>query len=181
MPVSKLGPSTNGTTSSSTQANPTTAINTNNKQPTRQQPQQKEHYYSGSLHARDRGKVQETMQNQGNSGTLQGHQHRTLLGNRKDKDPKINQKCIIYHYKCPQINCPSAYLGESGRSLGERGQGTPQGPLPIHLHSTTIGHPMDAEQFSIVHKEVNNQSRAIKEAMFICIQDPTLNRNLGKY
>ena len=40
---------------------------------------------------------------------------------------------------------------------------------------------MDPEQFNIVHKEVNNQSRTIKEAMFIRVQDPTLNRNLGKY
>ena len=31
---------------------------------------------------------------------------------------------------------------------------------------------MDPEQFSIVHKEVNMQSRTIKEAMFIHIQDP---------
>ena len=45
---------------------------------------------------------------------------RTLLGNPKDKDPENNQTGIIYHYKCPQINCPSAYIGESGRSLGER-------------------------------------------------------------
>ena len=45
---------------------------------------------------------------------------RTLLGNPKDKDPKINQTGIIYHYKCPQINCPSAYIGESGRPLGNR-------------------------------------------------------------
>ena len=33
---------------------------------------------------------------------------------------------------------------------------------------------MDPNQFNIVHKEVNSQSRTIKEAMFICIQDPTL-------
>ena len=44
----------------------------------------------------------------------------TLLGNPKDKDPKNNQTGIICQYKCPQINCPSAYIGESGRSLGER-------------------------------------------------------------
>ena len=31
---------------------------------------------------------------------------------------------------------------------------------------------MDPNQFNIVHKEVNNQSRTIKEAMFICMQDP---------
>ena len=33
----------------------------------------------------------------------------------------------------------------------------------------------------LVKIEVNCHSRTIKEAMFICVQDPTLNRNLGKY
>ena len=103
---------------------------------------------------------------------------RTLLGNAKDKDARKNQRGIIYHYKCPQINCPSAYTGESGRSLGERVKEHFKVPSPIHLHSTITGHHKDPEQFSIVHKEVNNHSRTIKEAMFICIQDPTLNRNL---
>ena len=35
---------------------------------------------------------------------------------------------------------------------------------------------MDPEQFNIVHKEVNSHSRTIKEAMFICMQDPTLKQ-----
>ena len=104
---------------------------------------------------------------------------RTMLGNSKDKDPKNSQTGIIYHYKCPQINCPSTYIGESGRSLGERVKEPFKAPSPIHLHSTTTGHPMDPEQFSIIHKEVNSQSRTIKETMFIWIQDPTLNRNLS--
>ena len=51
----------------------------------------------------------------------------------------------------------------------------------IHLHRSATGHPMDPNQFSIVHKEVNSQPRTIKEAMFIHVQDPPLNRNLGKY
>ena len=158
MPVFQIGPSTNGTTSSSTQANPTTAPTPPPPTTTtRQQHQQKEHYHSSSLHARDRGKAQETMQKQGNPGTLQRHQPvRTLLGNPKDKDPKNNQTGIIYHYKCPLINCPSAYIGESGRSLGERVKEHLKAPSPINQHSTTTGHPMDPEQFSIVHKEVNN-------------------------
>ena len=75
----------------------------------------------------------------------------------------------------------SAYIGESGRSLGDRVKEHFKAPSPIHLHSTTTGHPMDSEQFNIEHKEVNSHSRTIKKAMFICIQDPTLNRNLGKY
>ena len=106
---------------------------------------------------------------------------RTALGNPKDKDPKNHQTGIICHYQCAQINCPSAYIGESGRSLGERVKEHFKAPSPIHLHSTTTGHPMDPEQFNIVHKEVNSHSRIIKEAMFICMQDPTLNGNLGKY
>ena len=65
--------------------------------------------------------------------------------------------------------------------LGGNSQGTLQDPLPIYLHSTTTGHPMDPEHFSIVHKEVNSHSRTIKEAMFIQVQDPTLNRSIGKY
>ena len=105
---------------------------------------------------------------------------RTALGNPKDKDPKNNQRGIIYHYQCPQINCPSAYIEESGRSLGERVKEHFKDPSPIHLHSSTTGHPMYPEQFNIVHKEVNSHSRTIKEAIFIHVQDPTLNRNLGE-
>ena len=122
------------------------------------------------------------MQKERNTSTLQGHQH-TKDSTRKpqDKDPKNNQTRIIYHYQCPQINCPSAYIGESGRSLGERVKEHFKAPSPIHLHSTTTGHPMDPEQFNIVHKEVNSHFRTIREAMFICMQDPTLNRDLGKY
>ena len=106
---------------------------------------------------------------------------RLALQNPKDKDPKTNQTGIIYHYQCCQINCPSAYIGESGRSLGERVKEHFKSPSPIHLHSTTTGHPVDPEQFNIVQKEVNSHSRTITEAMFICVWDPTLNRNLGKY
>ena len=77
---------------------------------------------------------------------------RTLLGNPKDKDPPNNQTGIIYHYKCPQINCTSPYIGESGRSLGERVKEHLKPPSPIHLHSTTTGHPMDPEQFNVVQR-----------------------------
>ena len=104
---------------------------------------------------------------------------RTALGNPKDKDPKNNQTGIIYHYQCPQINCPSAYIGESGRSLGERVKEHFKAPSPIYHHSTTTGHPMDPEQFNIVHKDVNSHFRTIKETMFIHMQDSTLTGTLG--
>ena len=103
-----------------------------------------------------------------------------MLGNPMDKDPKSNNSGVIYHCKCPHINCPDAYIGESGRTLGEHVKEHLKAPSPIHQHSTTMGHLLDPEQFNIVDKEVHSHSRTIKEAMSILIHDPTLNRNLGK-
>ena len=97
---------------------------------------------------------------------------RTLLGNPKDKDPKTHNSGIIYHYKCPNINCPDAYIGESGRALGDRVKEHLKAAYPIQQHRTTTGHPLDRDLFSIIHKEVHSHSRTIKEAMFICIHDP---------
>ena len=106
---------------------------------------------------------------------------RTQLVNPKDKGPKIQKSGIIYHYKCPHINCPEAYKGESGRALGERVKEHLNAPSPIFHHSTTTGHPLDSDNFNTIHKEVHSHSRTIKEAMCICVNDPTLNRDLGKY
>ena len=64
---------------------------------------------------------------------------RTALGNPKDKDPKNNQTGIIYHYQCPHINCPSACIGKSGRSLGERVKEHFKAPPPY----TTPAPPQD--------------------------------------
>ena len=113
--------------------------------------------------------------------TTRAHTLRTLLGNPKDNDPKTHKIGIIYHYKCPHINCPDAYIGESGRALGDRVKEHLKAPSPIHQDSTTTGHPLDPDLFNIIHKEVHSHSRTIKEAMFICIHNPILNRNLGKY
>ena len=106
---------------------------------------------------------------------------RTQLVNPKDKDPKTQKSGIIYHYKCPHINCPEAYTGESGGALGERVKEHLKAPSPIFHHSSSTGHSLDPDYLSITHKEVHSHSRTIKEAMFMCVNDPTFNRNLGKY
>ena len=113
------------------------------------------------------------MQEKRYPGTLQGDQHtQNSIGQPQRQGPQSNQTGVIYQYQCPHINCSSSYTGESGRSLGERVKEHLKAPSPIHLHSATSGHPLDPNHFNIVHKEVNSQSRTIKEAMFICIQDP---------
>ena len=51
-----------------------------------------------------------------------------------------------------------------------------------HLdHCTTTGHDIKLENFTIVGKEDQNLKRAIKEAMYIRTNDPSLNRKVGKY
>ena len=105
---------------------------------------------------------------------------RTQLVNPKDKDPKTQKSDIIYHYKCPHINCREAYKGESGRALGERVKEHLKAPSPIFHNSSTTGHSLEPDDFNIIHKEVHSQSRTIKEAMFIHANDPTLKQKPGK-
>ena len=106
---------------------------------------------------------------------------KTQLVNPTDKDPKTHKCGIIYHYKCPHINCPEAYIGGSGRALGKRVKEHLKAPFPIFHHRSSTGHLLDADNFNIIHKEVHSHSRTIKEAMFIHVNDLTLKRNLGKY
>ena len=66
---------------------------------------------------------------------------RTLLARPKDKNPKLNKSGVIYHFKCPQISCSEANIGESGRLLDGRIKEHLKAPSPIHQHSSTTGHP----------------------------------------
>ena len=87
----------------------------------------------------------------------------------------------IYHFKCPNTNCPDKYIGEYGRPFGDRIKEHLKAPSPIHQHSSSTGHPLSPDCFNILHREAQGTSGNIKEAMFICVNDPSLNRNLGKY
>ena len=73
------------------------------------------------------------------------------------------------------------YIGESGRTLGERYKVHLKAPSPMHLHTSTIGHSVSPECFTIVDREAQGLTRNIKEAMYIKVNDPSLNRNLGKF
>ena len=101
---------------------------------------------------------------------------RTQLVTPKDKDPKLQKSGIIYHYKCPHINCTEAYIGETDRALGDRVNEHLKALSPIYLHSNSTGHPLNPGCFIIIHKETHSSSRTIKEAMFIRVNDPMLNR-----
>ena len=54
-------------------------------------------------------------------------------------------------------------------------------PSPIFDHYNITGHNVTIENFSIVGREDQNLMRTIKEALYIRVNNPSLNRNIGKY
>ena len=71
----------------------------------------------------------------------------------KDTDPKDSRSGLIYSYKCPQLDCNDEYIGETGRTLGERRKEHLKQPSPIHGHSQTTGHPIEDQNFNIIGRE----------------------------
>ena len=99
----------------------------------------------------------------------------------KDKDHITEKSGIIYRFKCDRLECDEGYIGETSRTFRERYKGHLKAPSPIHDHSNTSSHTTSLENFSIVGREEQHLSRLIKESMFIRVNSPSLNRNIGKY
>ena len=88
---------------------------------------------------------------------------------------------MIYRYKCGRVDCEEVYIGESGRIFAKRFREHMRAPSPIHYHHSTTGHELSLDNFSIVGREDQSIARAIKEEMLIRVNDPSLNKNIGKY
>ena len=71
----------------------------------------------------------------------------------KDRDSKLQKSGVIYKFECPHINCPEEYIGESGRTCGDRPQEHIRDACPINHHSKSKGHPVSPECFAIVNRE----------------------------
>ena len=79
------------------------------------------------------------------------------------------------------MECNEEYIGESSRTFEERFKEHQKAPSPIFDHFNTTGHSISVEHFNIVGREDQNLKRAIKEALYIRVNNPSLNRNVGKY
>ena len=118
------------------------------------------------------------MQQEGHTSTLQGFKHhQNIIYGTQRQGNQTSENWVIYKYKCPQINCPEEYIGETGRVFWDR--------LKEHLRapSTNIPAPQEIQSALTVltiHRESQGTTRNIREAMFIRANDPSLNRNLGK-
>ena len=73
------------------------------------------------------------------------------------------------------------YIGESARTFAERFKEHEKAPSPIYDHFNISGQNVTIDNFSIVGREDQNLMRNIKEALYIRVNNPSLNKNIGKY
>ena len=110
-----------------------------------------------------------------------GQTLKNILVSPKDKDNITSKSSVIYSYTCGEIDCDEEYIGESGRTFAERYKEHLKAPSPIFLHQDSTGHTTTLNNFKIIAKEDNSLARTIRESMYIRVNNPTLNRNIGKY
>ena len=106
---------------------------------------------------------------------------KNILMAPKNQDPMLKKSGVIYRYKCDRVECDEEYIGESSRTFGERFKEHQKAPFPILDHYNISGHLVSIDNFSMVGREDQNLMRTIKEALYIRINNPSLNRNIGKY
>ena len=104
-----------------------------------------------------------------------------VLMKPKDWDSKDNKSGLIYSYQCHHLDCNKEYIGETSRSLGERRREHLKQSSPIHKHSQSTGHSIENNNFNIIGREDQGQARTIKESIYIRVNNPTLNQNIGNY
>ena len=110
-----------------------------------------------------------------------GNTLKNLLMFPKDKQAITKQSNSIYWFKCGRTECNDEYIGESARTFEDRYKEHLKAPSPIFEHQNITGHTTTVENFKIIEREGQNMTRAIKEAIYIRVHNPTLNRNSGKY
>ena len=99
----------------------------------------------------------------------------------KAQDHKDKKSGVIYSYQCGDIACNEEYIGETSRTLGDRYKKHLRQPSPIHAHIQQTGHTSTTtNNFNIIGSEDQDLARTIKEAIYIRVNNPTLNRNIGR-
>ena len=92
-----------------------------------------------------------------------------------------NKSWAIYWFQCGDLTCDDEYIGETSRTFEERFKEHLKEPSPIHHHSISTGHPTTQHNFQIIGREGHGIARTIKESIYIRVNNPTLNRNIGKF
>ena len=104
-----------------------------------------------------------------------------VLMKHKDQDPRDSKSGVIFSFLCSNIACDEEYIGETSRTLGERCKEHLKQPSPIHAHIQQTGHNSRDNSFNIIGREDWGQARTIRKTIYIRVNNPTLNENIGKY
>ena len=95
---------------------------------------------------------------------------------------EINNKCDVI-YKIPCCDCESTYVGETGRSFGQRFKEHSKihgnNLTAVGEHCAAFNHHIDIESCKILDSGDNYYSRKVKEALYIQEEKPVLNRDGG--
>ena len=109
-----------------------------------------------------------------------GHTIKDHLMSPKDKDPLLKK---VGSYTGISVTglIVMMNIGESARNFEERLKEHLKAPFPIYDHHNISGHDVTIDNFTILGREDQNLLRTIKEALYIRANNPSLNRNIGKY
>ena len=91
-----------------------------------------------------------------------------------------NKSGAIYWFQCGDLTCDDEYVGETSRTFGERFKEHLKEPSPIQPHSISTCHPTTQNNFQIIGREDHGIARTIKESIYFRVNNPALNRNIGK-
>ena len=106
---------------------------------------------------------------------------KNILVSPKDKDHMENKSGAIYWFQCRELMCDKEYIGETSRTFGERFKEHLNEPSPIHNNSCITGHTTTQEIFQIIGREDHGIARTIHKSIYIRVNNPNLNRNIGKF
>ena len=103
-----------------------------------------------------------------------------LLVAHKDKETITKRSGVTYRYKYNRMECNEETLKSPQEHLGEV-QEHLKTSLSIYDHYNNTGHTTTVTNFIIVGRDDKNLIRAIKEAIYIRVNNPLLNKSIGKY
>ena len=100
----------------------------------------------------------------------------------KDPIPDAQITDITYHWKWPAHNFIVEYIGETNSPWKKEFQTIEIKPHSvIRNHHISTKHPKaELKDFTIIDRDSNTLHHQAKEALHICIKDPSLNRNIEK-
>ena len=99
----------------------------------------------------------------------------------KDQDSIIQKSGVIYKFKSHRVECGEAYIGEFSKIFGERFKEHLKVPYPVYDHCTIAGHTTTVDNFKIKGSKDWNIAITIKESIYMNLNGPSPNKNIGKY